>query len=180
MLLQCFANWSKWQNYFSKAWKGLNWRFFNPDSLEEKSQLWAFTLFSDITNHSTKKFWIIFSVFIQYRYVIDGYACSLVFKGQNALLQAIEIADMQKYQRRKEVNKCGGYSETSTVHTTHHTTKFKWHGYLRRTTRLGLGIDLPQRNSKQQRQRPDGGAARLGYARASSRKTRPNQRDKFG
>ena len=106
--------------------------------------------------------------------------CSLVFKGQNALLQAIVIADMQKYQRRKEVNKCGGYSETSTVHTAHHTTKFKWHGYLRRTTRLGLGIDLPQRNSQQQRQRPDGGAARLGYARASSRKTRPNQRDKFG
>ena len=112
------------------------------------------------------------------KYVIDGYACSLVFNGQNALLKAIEIADMQKYQRRKEVNKCGGYSETSTVHTAHHTTKFKWHGYLRRTTRLGLGIDLPQRNSQQQR--PDGGAARLGYARASSRKTRPNQRDKFG
>ena len=54
------------------------------------------------------------------KYVIDGYACSLVFNGQNALLKAIEIADMQKYQRRKEVNKCGGYSETSTVHTTHH------------------------------------------------------------
>ena len=40
------------------------------------------------------------------------------------------------------------YSETSTVHT----TKFKWHGYLRWTTRLGLGIDLPQRNSQQHRQ----------------------------
>ena len=54
------------------------------------------------------------------KYVIDGYWIFMFFRGQNALLKAIEIADMQKYQRRKEVNKCGGYSETSTVHTTHH------------------------------------------------------------
>ena len=56
------------------------------------------------------------------------------------------------------------YSEISTVHT----TKFKWHGYLRWTTRLGLGIDLPLRNFQQQRRQClDGGAVQRSYARAT-------------